>query len=78
MDWQKVANERAAEIARLSGRIHTYERLTAKLDGILKAGGVCDLSFHIGQVKALLEHNKDLERELKRLKGGGDGNRILS
>ena len=29
--------------------------LIEQLDDVLQAGGICDLAFHIGQVKALVE-----------------------
>ena len=37
----------------------------AALDELLKAGGIKDIHFHVGQVKALLEENKGLKERVK-------------
>ena len=46
-----IRQEKEAAEARLS----LFGGQIAELDALLKAGGICDLPFHIGQVSALLE-----------------------
>ena len=61
---------RQAEAERDEARAELAEMkaLIAELDAVLGAGGINDLAFHIGQVKAEVEEGNMLRAELAKLK----------
>jgi hypothetical protein len=63
----RLVRDLLAHLASQDQRIRELDALIHKLDVLLKAGGINDLAFHVGQVKGLIEHEAILQERIREL-----------